>query len=185
MQKIFSDLGVRYSDELVFEKAKVKEKEVRAWKKNREPHWKWMAACFEEERKNGMHPQVELKYRGSALHYGVFAKEDIGTHRYVGEYTGVVRKRRLRMIYGNHYCVEYPVRFETYRKYVIDASKEGNFTRFINHSSAPNLEMRSGVFSDGVIHMIFLAKRLIRKGEELTLHYGKRFWLQTLRRPEK
>jgi len=178
MEQIFTKLGIRYLDEIRFEKAKVQKKTLDAWRRNKDPSKKWFSACFEKELKNKEHPKISLRYVDNRLQYGVFAEEDIGTHRFIGEYTGVIKRKTLKMI-RNYYCVAYPVGFDSFYQYVIDAKEEGNFTRFLNHSKSPNVEMKSALFEDGLIHMIFIAKGLIRKGEPLTLNYGKKFWFFT------
>jgi hypothetical protein len=56
-------------------------------------------------------------------------------------------------------------------KFMLDAEKQGNLTRFINHSDSPNLEAKTR--ADGQI--VFVAKRNIYFGEELTFNYGAAF----------
>lgn len=183
MKEFFKKLNINYSDSLRFEKPIVKEKVLKAWKKNKDPANKWLGECFEDELNEKKHPKIRIKYYNCDIGYAVYAAEDIGTHKFIGEYTGVVRKRSFSMIFKNQYCVEYPVGFDTLRRYVIDAQDTGNFTRFINHNSIPNVEMKSALFKDGLIHVIFIAKRLIRKDEPLTIDYGRRYWLELFKRP--
>ena len=54
----------------------------------------------------------------------------------------------------------------------IDATNFGNESRFINHACESNcgiLLVRKGSI---IPHVFFIAKRLIKKGEEITIHYG-------------
>jgi hypothetical protein len=120
-------------------------------------------------------PPVFVRWISDRVGYGLFAKEEISEESYVGEYTGIVRKNDRRYFEPlNNYCYEYPVDDEIGRSFVIDAT-QGNLTRFINHSSKPNLQPIH-VFYDGYYHLIFVALRPIQKGEELSYDYGESYW---------
>jgi len=68
----------------------------------------------------------------------------------------------------------------------LDAYKKGNFTRFINHSDKPNVEaqlLRIPVNSLGLqpahFEMIYIAKKMIRPGQQLLVCYDgedKSYW---------
>ena len=120
-------------------------------------------------------PQVSVRRVSDKVGYGLFAEEEISSESYVGEYTGIVRRNDRRYFEPlNNYCYEYPVDDEIGRSFVIDAT-QGNLTRFINHSSNPNLKPVH-VFHDGYYHLIFIALRLIEIGEELSYNYGESYW---------
>jgi hypothetical protein len=120
-------------------------------------------------------PHVSVRWIGNKVGYGLFAEEKILKGSYVGEYTGIVRKNDRRYFEPlNNYCYEYPVDDEIGRSFVIDAT-QGNLTRFINHSSNPNLQPIH-VFYNGYYHLIFVALRPIQKGEELSYDYGESYW---------
>lgn len=53
----------------------------------------------------------------------------------------------------------------------VDAEKAGNWTRFINHSETPNLEIE---IKDGKVYFVLI--RDIEAGEQLTFDYGKHFF---------
>lgn len=56
-------------------------------------------------------------------------------------------------------------------KYTIDGSSRDNLARYINHSCRPNAE------SDVIDGEIWIsAKRKIKAGEEITIHYGKDYF---------
>lgn len=135
---------------------------------------RWAALLFEEallEKKEIPH---ELKQVNPLVGLGVFATAPIPELSFVGEYTGVVRKRNRREDEKNDYVFGYVVGPKD-TPWVIDAEKKGNFTRFINHSYEPNLTSR-WLISKGVCHIIFFANRLIMKGEQLTYDYGPYYW---------
>lgn len=120
-------------------------------------------------------PQVSVRWISDLVGYGLFSEEEIAAGSYVGEYTGIVRRNDRRYFEPlNNYCYEYPVDDEIGRSFVIDAT-QGNLTRFINHSSCPNLRPVH-VFYNGYYHLIFIALRLIQKGEQLSYDYGESYW---------
>jgi SET domain-containing protein len=120
-------------------------------------------------------PRVSIRWINDKIGYGLFAEEEILNGSYVGEYTGIVRRNDRRYFEPlNNYCYEYPVDDEIGRSFVIDAT-QGNLTRFINHSSKPNLQP-TYAFYDGYYHLIFISLRLIQKGEEFSYDYGESYW---------
>jgi SET domain-containing protein len=106
--------------------------------------------------------------------FGVFATQSIPYLTYIGEYAGELRARKRKTDRSNNYIFGYMVGFFG-TPWIIDASKKGNFTRFINHSFHPNVNSR-GVIVDGLYHIIFFANRRIEKGEQLTYDYGPTYW---------
>ena len=131
---------------------------------------------FEKEILTGATPPVYLKWIDTTIGYGVFASRSIAAGIYIGEYTGMVRKRRQRKDRTNDYTFEYTIGDWARNPYIIDAKTWGNHTRFINHDgAAPNLETLS-VFAGGIMHIIFMAKREIKVDEQLAYDYGDIFW---------
>lgn len=125
--------------------------------------------------KNALIPFVSIRWLGDPLGWGLFAEEEIGEGSFVGEYTGIVRQNNRRYFAPiNHYCYRYPVLDEIGRDFVIDAT-QGNVTRFINHSSVPNLQPVH-VFDEGFYHLIFLSLRPIQRGEQFCYDYGRNYW---------
>ncbi|MBI3236876.1 MAG: SET domain-containing protein-lysine N-methyltransferase [Chlamydiales bacterium] len=106
--------------------------------------------------------------------YGVFANGFIPKGAYIGEYTGKVRRRSFFSRVDNLYCLNYPV-VNGLIHYVIDAEKKGNFTRYINHSFHPNVEIGS-CFYKGMLHMVLYAITDIPKGGQLLWDYGEEYW---------
>jgi SET domain-containing protein len=108
----------------------------------------------------------KLEVRPSKIHrWGVYAGENIPPRRKVMEYTGerisrVETKRRSeqrgRMIYL----------FTLDDYWTIDGAVGGSGAEYINHSCDPNIVtvIRSG-------HILYMSRREIRKGEELTVDY--------------
>jgi len=118
---------------------------------------------------------VSIRWVSEKVGYGLFALEPIPKESYVGEYTGIVRRNNRRYTEPlNHYCYEYPVPDRLGISYVIDAT-QGHLTRFINHSSTPNLQPLYA-FENGFYHLIFLALRSLVPGEQLSYDYGANYW---------
>lgn len=120
-------------------------------------------------------PKVSIRWVHPSVGHGLFAEEIIEKDAYVGEYTGVVRRNDRRYFEPmNNYCYEYPIPDEIGRSYVIDATA-GCLTRFINHSTSPNLKPLH-VYWEGFYHLIFIALRRIEIGEQLSFDYGETYW---------
>lgn len=134
-----------------------------------------LGAKYRKEIEADYAPCVSVRFINEQVGHGAFAEEDLKKGCFIGEYTGIVRENNRRYFAPlNNYCYEYPVPDSIGRSFVIDA-KQGNFTRFINHSSKPNLQPAYAFF-DGFYHAIFLSLRLIVKGEQFTYDYGANYW---------
>jgi uncharacterized protein len=130
---------------------------------------------FKDKVENGFIPAVSVRWIDERIGHGLFAEELIEKGSYCGEYTGIVRRNDRRYFEPmNNYCYEYPVLDEIGRSFVVDAT-QGNLTRFINHSSEPNLRPVH-VFADGFYHLIFIALENIEKGMQLSYDYGENYW---------
>ncbi|CAL8074345.1 unnamed protein product [Calicophoron daubneyi] len=72
----------------------------------------------------------------------------------------------------------YLARFSTDSPFVLDASKQGNLSRFINHSCEPNL-VASCWLVDGLPRLGLFSTREISANEELTVNYINAQFLST------
>ena len=116
-------------------------------------------------------PTIDRRYacfrmviRESKIHrYGVYALERIPARRKVIEYTGEKISRRETKRRG-----EGPLTYLfTLDKYwTIDGAVGGSGAEIINHSCDPNLY--AWIFRG---HILYMSKRVIRAGEELTVDY--------------
>ncbi|HEY2810364.1 MAG TPA: SET domain-containing protein-lysine N-methyltransferase [Rhabdochlamydiaceae bacterium] len=125
-------------------------------------------------------PDVTIAWVDAAIGYGVWANDDIPPFTFVGEYTGSLRRPYLFKDLSNYYCFNYYITMSYWERnirqpYLIDAQRSGNFTRYINHSYKPNLETAS-IYYQGMLHIVFYAKELIRKGAQLCYDYGPIYW---------
>ena len=134
----------------------------------------WMRAMYAKEVEQGIGPKLSIQWIDPFFGRGVFAEQNIAEFSYIGEYAGIVRKRKRILDKGNDYVFGY-VAAEHDTPFVIDARSSGNFVRFVNHSENANLISR-WVEVDGLCHVILFANRLIRKGEQLSYNYGPLYW---------
>jgi SET domain-containing protein len=124
-----------------------------------------MAMCvIESPSIDPRHACFRLKIRESRIHHrGVYALEPIPAQRKVIEYTGERLNRRQAKLRGQG-SVTYLFSIDDY--WTLDGAVGGSGAEIINHSCDPNL--RSCVFKG---HILYISKRPIRRGEELTVDY--------------
>lgn len=105
---------------------------------------------------------------------GLFACQELNPKDIVIEYVGekirdpVADKREVaytKLGVGDCY------NFRLDKDYIIDATFFGSKARYINHSCAPNL-ISEYLNVNGETHIIFVAGRKIKTGEELTFDYN-------------
>ena len=105
-----------------------------------------------------------LEIRQSRIHHrGVYALQRIPAGRKVIEYTGerISRRETARRGQGD---LTYLFTLDNY--WTIDGAFGGSGAEIINHSCEPNLYTR--IFKG---HILYMSKRVIRPGEELTVDY--------------
>ena len=180
-------MGIAYLPTLQFQTFALQQKIIEECAKGERKRWidprqKWLGNYYSQEVQSHLHPDITIAWIDPTLGYGVFTNRAILRQTFVGEYTGIVRKRRLFGRFKNDYCFDYTIGLGRETPYVIDAERHGNFTRYINHSEEPNLEAASAL-SNGIMHMIFYAIIDIPPGAQLSCNYGAKYW-QRRKRPE-
>ncbi|MCK4935029.1 MAG: SET domain-containing protein-lysine N-methyltransferase [Simkaniaceae bacterium] len=143
-------------------------------KKGHQKNNNWALALFKQNVLSKPANHTYIDWINPYIGYGVFAMHDIKELTYMGEYTGIVRKRNRKKDLCNNYIFRY-VTGPRDTPFVVDAKSHGNFTRFMNHSDMPNLTSR-WIIADGITHIILFANRFIKKGEQLTYNYGPNYW---------
>jgi SET domain-containing protein len=113
--------------------------------------------------------------------YGLFAARLFAPGDLIGEYTGIVRPaRRGRPLPGGGYSTDYAWGFPKVRDFgrslEIDAREAGGPLRFANHSGEVNAEP-DHLAIEGRWRVIFIARRNIETGEEITVDYGQAYWV--------
>lgn len=165
--------SLEFADEKIFEKVKKRCIQKLRWKKYARIN-RWTTLLFEKDLREKKQAPIVIKKVNPLVGLGVFAKETILELAFVGEYTGIVRRRHKKRDEANDYVFGYVIGPHD-TPWVIDAEVRGNFTRFINHSYEPNLTSK-WIISDGIAHIILFANRLIQAGEQLTYDYGPYYW---------
>jgi SET domain-containing protein len=106
-----------------------------------------------------------LRLAPSKIHrWGVYASEFIPARRKVIEYTGERINRRETKRRGELSKLTYLFTLDAY--WTIDGASGGSGAEYINHSCDPNLVAR---ILKG--HILYMSRRDIRPGEELTIDY--------------
>jgi SET domain-containing protein len=112
----------------------------------------------------------KLEIRRSKIHrWGVYALEDIPVRRKVMEYTGErINRKETKRRSDEQDRLIYLFTLDSY--WTLDGSVGGSGAEYINHCCDPNIVT---VIRNG--HIIYLSRKPIRKGEELTVdyHFGK------------
>lgn len=134
----------------------------------------WLGTYYKREISEGRLPKVTIKWINGIRGYGLFTNKPVLKKRYIGEYTGLLRKQKRSLDETNSYCFEYFIDDER-TNFTIDAKEQGNHVRFINHNTNGNLEPIL-VYVEGIMHVILIARRNIEAGEELTYDYGEDYW---------
>lgn len=156
--------------------ARLRKKCARAKKREKvDPFATWLGTYHSMHIEAQKMPPIAIKWMHAKIGYGLFSTAPLKKWQFLGEYTGILRQRSRINPDINDYCFMYPWAWLPIKAYTIDSEKQGNYTRFINHSDVPNCESIS-VFHDGVYHIIFRAIRDIEPGEELTYDYGGIYW---------
>jgi SET domain-containing protein len=110
------------------------------------------------------HARFLLEIRESKIHRrGVYTLQPIPARRKVIEYTGERISRRETKQRGNG-NLTYLFTLDDY--WTLDGAFGGSGAEIINHSCEPNLY--SCIFKG---HILYMSKRAIRRGEELTVDY--------------
>lgn len=135
----------------------------------------WFGSFFKKEIEEGYLAKLSLKWINGQVGYGVFARSGLNEGAYVGEYVGEVKKYFPLRMRRNDYLGELRLSCNHALKFIIDAERRGNLMRCVNHSVNPNLEPIT-VILKGMMHVIFVAKKKIEAGEQITFNYGQSYW---------
>lgn len=172
--------GVRYISSLTFGTEKLRkqiEKRCRAALEEGEisRRQKWLGSYHAKEVAEGLSPDLEIRWIDSTVGYGVFANEPFEPGAFVSEYTGVLGKHTLFSKVGGAYLFYYPIITGKHSPYYVDAQKQGNYARFINHSEQGNVKPCYALI-EGVIHILLLATKKIPIGAQICYDYGELYW---------
>lgn len=119
----------------------------------------------------------KIKVQRSGIHgRGVFAVADLPAGIKVIEYRGQrITHREADRRYDDTLDTGHTFLFTLNDRYIVDANREGNSARWINHSCDPNCEASIHVDANGnerKDRVWIETLRPIKAGEELTYDYG-------------
>jgi SET domain-containing protein len=120
--------------------------------------------------------KVYVKWVNDIVGYGLFAAEDIKRRSFIGEYTGIVAPNTE--VHDTSYAWGFSLKKhddEPDNELMVDALKAGNEMRFVNHSYSPNVA-QEWIAVDGAWHVVFLAKKTIKKDSQILVSYGENYW---------
>jgi uncharacterized protein len=144
----------------------------------------WLGKLHGAQIEQARIPDLAIRWIDEQIGYGAFTNRPFKKWEFIGEYTGILRRRTLFFPDINDYCFMYPREWRSLTAFTIDSEKQGSFTRFINHSDFPNCESVS-VFHGGIFHIIFRAIQDIPAGIELKYDYGDIYWRRRKKLPEE
>lgn len=144
----------------------------------------WLGRLHGKEIDEKTVPDITIRWIGEEIGYGAFASRAYKKWEYIGEYTGILRRRKLIFPDVNDYCFMYPTAWVSLKAFTIDSKDQGCSTRFINHRDMPNCESVA-VFHDGLYHIIFRTTQAIAAGTEFTYDYGDIYWHRRKKLPEE
>jgi histone-lysine N-methyltransferase SETMAR len=137
--------------------------------------------CSNRVIQHGMALNLEI-VKTAKKGWGVVTRQHIAKGTFVCEYIGEVistseAKRRMEIYdkQNKNYLLiirEFIAARQMILRTNIDATRQGNVARFLNHSCDPNLALFLVRIHSVVPHVVFFASRDIVAGEELTFHYG-------------
>ncbi len=125
-------------------------------------------------------PDLEVRRLGGILGYGLFTLRPLSPWDLIGEYTGIVKRAEPgRPLPGGGFTSDYSWGFPKVRTLgrdlEIDAREAGGALRFANHTADPSAEAEHFP-SEGQWHVVFIARRCLTAGEEITVDYGDAYW---------
>ena len=115
-----------------------------------------------------------MQFARSDIHdWGLFALEPIAVNDLVIEYVGELIRQKVADVREKRYersGIGSSYMFRLADDLIIDATKKGNFARFINHSCEPNCTAKI-ITVTGAKKVVIYANRDINVGEEITYDY--------------
>lgn len=181
IKSLFEKLGIEYSnhskfheDCIIFKTAK--KSDFLLYDKNPEYYDKLMNK-YDEYVAEGYVAPIYIKWVNDKIGYGCFANVDIPEGNLISEYVGeIIPKNKIA---SKIWSWKYPSMGEFSSKFPkkisLNCFRYANETRFVNHGSDPNCKTLF-IYTDGAWRLLYVAKRFIKKDEEILVNYGKIYW---------
>ena len=120
---------------------------------------------------------IDVRDCGDARGFGLFACRNFKAGSLIGEYVGEVMRARNYAQLRRERKEKHWYFMALDKEEVVDASRRGGLTRFLNHSCEPNAECQSWTV-DGEKRIAIVAQRPIAADEEVTFDYSWKGALQ-------
>ena len=114
---------------------------------------------------------IDVRDCGDARGFGLFACRNFKAGALIGEYVGEVMRARNYAQLRRERKEKHWYFMALDKEEVVDASRRGGLTRFLNHSCEPNAECQSWTV-DGEKRIAIVAQRPIAADEEVTFDYS-------------
>ena len=114
---------------------------------------------------------IDVRDCGDARGFGLFACRNFRAGALIGEYVGEVMRARNYAQLRRERKEKHWYFMALDKEEVVDASRRGGLTRFLNHSCEPNAECQSWTV-DGEKRIAIVAQRPIAQDEEVTFDYS-------------
>ncbi|KLJ13138.1 hypothetical protein EMPG_11921 [Blastomyces silverae] len=118
---------------------------------------------------------LELIKTGDGRGAGVRTLAKFTKDTMLGAFIGEILSEDEGLEYDPVYCLKLTAKTSHAVRAYICPKWYGNWARFVNHSCEPSVEFRSRTIGKR-IYMMMVALRDIEAFEEITVHYGKRYW---------
>ena len=135
----------------------------------------WMKNLYSRELNAYSYAKLTVKKLPAPLNLALFADEPLKKGTFITEYAGEIIHHWRLLFSSNEYLWEYSDNILASSPYQINAKYKGNFSRFINHSDSPNCIPCFTVVNH-LLRIFFIALKDISKNEQITVHYGPRYW---------
>lgn len=175
----FEDLGVRYlkTPEFISHEGN----ENHQTKKSSYYHEKGYnmdehAARWYDLIKTGATVPLYVAFINKKIGYGTFAETNINEGEYIGIYTGkVYHRQKLERMSRHQAKLTGAYSWTLPEPFIVDALKDGNELRFVNHNDEANVKSKY-IPVDDKWYLVYVAAKPIAKDEQLLVNYGPNYW---------
>jgi len=178
IRQLFTQLGLEYLDSMEYEYKDILKTTIATQLRDPNTYLELFEKYNEDIQYNKFAPMC-VAYINDWVGHGIFATAPINKGDFVGIYTGIIKMKKPHE--DTMYTWDYPTDpIHPELTLVCDATYAGNELRFSNHSFAPNTE-KVNILCNNHWYVCYIAKEDIAFGEQITVSYGKGYWLTTNR----
>jgi hypothetical protein len=135
--------------------------------------YKKLSYLYADHIQQGALAHISIRFIDERVGYGIFAEQDLEQGQFVGIYTGIIENKQN--VSDKDYAWAYPSTHD-HISLVVDARQHGNELRYVNDHQDPNCNVIYVIGYDKLWHVCYVARRAIKKGEQLFVSYGPSYW---------